>query len=94
MLVICFILLESFFVWYLANSGIRRLEKDLTKMSGNIIIGSAIPLIIPYLERDSVQFIPLFSKLEGIINCFKVVRPDLIYDVIAIGIEILTIRCV
>ena len=35
-------------------------------------MGSAIPFIIPYLERDSEQLIPLFSRLDGIINCLKV----------------------
>jgi len=70
------------------NSGINKLANDFTRISGNIITGRAIPFIIPYFERDSLQCIPLFSKLDGIINCLKVDSPDLIYEVIAIGIEI------
>ena len=46
-----------------------KLEKDFTRMSGNIIIGRAIPFMIPYFDNDSEQLIPLFSKLDGIINC-------------------------
>ena len=54
----------------------RRLEKDFINISGNIIIGRTIPFIIPYLDKDSEEFIPLFSKLDGIITCLNVESPE------------------
>ena len=50
-----------------------------------------MPFIIPYFERDAEHESPLFSKLEGINTCFRVDKPDLIYEVKAIGKDIFKI---
>lgn len=86
-----FILLKSFFRLYLANSGIRRLAHDVIIMHGNISIGIVIPLISPYLDRASEQELECFSRLNGISICFKVERPERIYEVTATGSDILNI---
>ena len=55
-------------------------------------MGIAIPFTIPYDIKLFDAFIPLFCKLEGIINCLIVDRPERKYDVKATGIVILKIR--
>ena len=39
-------------------------------------MGIAIPFTIPYDIKLFDAFIPLFCKLVGIINCFKVESPE------------------
>ena len=55
------------------------------KVQGNIIRGIAIPFIIPYFDKAFSQESPDFSKQDGIKTCFNVERPDLMYEVKAIG---------
>ncbi|MDE5831294.1 MAG: hypothetical protein K2H53_06950 [Clostridia bacterium] len=62
-------------------------------MQGNIKRGIVIPLIRPYLERASSQELECLSRLNGIKSCFKVERPERIYDVTATGSAILKILC-
>ena len=47
--------------------------------------------IRPYCERASSQELEYLSRLNGIKSCFKVERPERIYDVTATGSEILNI---
>ena len=60
------------------NSGISSPLKELKKVLGNSIIGKTIPLIIPYLERASLQLKPDASSFNGITTCFSVASPDFI----------------
>ena len=76
----------------LENSGTSKLLKLVTSKTGNIIMGIAIPFTIPYDIKLFDAFIPLYCKLEGIINCLIVDRPERKYDVKATGIVILKIR--
>ena len=73
------------------NSGIRSPLKDPKRVLGNKSMGKTIPLIIPYLERDSLQLNPKASNFIGINICFRVDSPDLIYVVEEIGRDILKI---
>ena len=58
---------------------------------GIVIRGSAIPVIVPQSAKAFSEFRPLFSKLDGIINCFSVDKPERIYEVKEIGSKILKI---
>ena len=64
----------------------------MTNITGNIIIGIAIPFTIPYEIKEFEEFIPLRCRLEGMINCFMVFSPERKYDVKATGIEMRKIR--
>ena len=86
-----FILAKSFFKLYLANSGISRPAHEVIMIQGNIRIGMVIPFISPYWESASSQETEYLSKLNGISSCFKVERPERIYDVTATGRAILKI---
>ena len=91
LVVTLFILFLLFKALSLEYSGISSPANTFIKRQGNHTNCITMPVIIPYCDNATSQDIPDFSSLIGIIICFKVERPDLIYDVIATGHDIFII---
>ena len=75
----------------LVNSGMSKLLKDIMKTVGKVRTAIDIPLIFPYSDNAILYVNPNNIRREGIINCFKVDKPERMHEVADTGKAILKI---